>query len=282
MKGLIRQQISSFLSNAKPPFSEMPGEERRPVSQKMGLSITRATSHIHPLSLVSHHHHPFIAAEQEPLNQPLFEGFLCGGRVSASIGRPLRVHDQHALPLSTTPQNWWESVSPPTDSWKAVSEELSGATAVEGEWQPGESRAELALNLWDDWFGVLISYFSLYTSQTGIRQVWKWPDGCNPWQMSILPSVVQTSVRKSKRFHSRSIFTQTRVLDVSLDCELLFKHCKSMSWQGVSLVSERFQSGDQATVKKNAVDDKLGQKVTAKVSSSCSRAAEWWRKWCIH
>lgn len=73
----------------------MPGEERRPAWQKMGLSLTGATSRTHPLSLASRR--PLTAAEQETLNPPLFEDFLSGER-------PLQVQDQdrRARPLSST------------------------------------------------------------------------------------------------------------------------------------------------------------------------------------
>lgn len=79
------------------------------------------------------------------LNQLLFEDFLSGRRVPGSTGRPLRLHDQlspellgidvklFCLPLTAESQE--------VRSFLLLEEDVHG--------QPGETGAELLLNLWN-------------------------------------------------------------------------------------------------------------------------------------
>lgn len=96
--------LSASFQMPSPPFSLLPVEERRPVSNKMGLSITGAKSRIHRLSLVSHHLGPFArCGTRETLNQLLFDDFLSAASAivcSRSVA-PLQSHlRHHAFPPS--------------------------------------------------------------------------------------------------------------------------------------------------------------------------------------
>lgn len=90
--------LSASFQMPSPPFSSLPVEERQPVSNKMGLSITGAKSRIHRLSLVSRHLGPFArCGTRETLNQLLFDDFLSAAFAvvcSRSVA-PLQSHLRH-------------------------------------------------------------------------------------------------------------------------------------------------------------------------------------------
>lgn len=161
MKGLIRPQISRL------PFKRQASIQR----DARGIKAARVAENgsIYNQNHKSHSSAQPAAASspclhrggtRDALNQLLFEGFLSRRErgVSGSTGRPRRVQARRVPPLSG-------------GGWEAVS--LAGgrrSRPVEGERQPGENYRS----------AVLISYPPPhphppppYTSQTGIRRVWK-------------------------------------------------------------------------------------------------------------
>lgn len=219
-----------------PPFRLLPVEERRPASQQNGTIYNQSQkSHSSAQPGVTSSVSLYCCGTRETLNQLLFDDFLNAASASVcfhmqaspqshlhpfafssfsicGMSPPWFTHSQkkhtqkktHRCLLSESfRMDDWECFTfnrqLKVRKWIAVSPVgIRCVWAARGEWQPVEDGAELRLNLWRHWSGVLISFFpSHHTGRGG--QVWRWRDRSNPWQMSlILPFLVWPCVKKKK------------------------------------------------------------------------------------